>query len=259
MYRSFEQQKLVGLPSENSSNVSSGKDATGQNYSLTEIVANVITAIQPMIMEAVASAISATTETIMQEIKQNLHKARSVEDDVTSLKHEVCKNKSSNDKLEQYSRKENIKIFGLKENPNEDLEMKVIDLSKDIGVDIVADDISVCHRLPGGGKYPRPAIVKFVRRKTKVSIMKAKKNLKELPQRKDVFITDDLTRLRSKIVRYMKDDEKISKVWTIEGKIHCVMSVDGKDQKIKIDDLDDVQKLGWDEGKLEDLGLFLAL
>lgn len=56
-------------------------------------------------------------------------------------------------------------------------KLKLFNLSKYIGVDIVTDDLIIYYRLPRNGKHPRPAILIFVERKTKVTIMQGKKNL----------------------------------------------------------------------------------
>ncbi|KAK8389338.1 hypothetical protein O3P69_008818 [Scylla paramamosain] len=55
-----------------------------------------------------------------------------------------------NDKLEQYSRRENLRILGLEEEADETegvLEVKIIGLAGDIGVKLKTCDISVAHRL----------------------------------------------------------------------------------------------------------------
>ncbi|KAK8392392.1 hypothetical protein O3P69_014628 [Scylla paramamosain] len=59
-------------------------------------------------------------------------------------------NRYENDKLEQYSRKENLRILGLEEEEDETegiLEAKIIELARDIDVKFKTDDISVAHRL----------------------------------------------------------------------------------------------------------------
>lgn len=122
------------------------------------------------------------------------------------------------------------------------------------------NDISVCHRLRGNGKRPRPTIVKFVKRKTKSNIMKAKKNLKDKSQYKNVYINDDLSILRGKVVKMMKDDKSIQKVWTIDGKILCILEKeDGSLVKVTLDSIDDIPKLGWDAEREPDLRLYFAL
>jgi hypothetical protein len=46
----------------------------------------------------------------------------------------------------QYTRRETVKVCGLEEKANEDLEKEIIDIAKGIGVPLEREDISVIHR-----------------------------------------------------------------------------------------------------------------
>ena len=85
------------------------------------------------------------------------------------------------DELEQYTRKENVRIDGLPETGcNEDTADEVVKLARKVGVTITKNDTSVAHRLPGNrssGK-PRSIIAKFVRRMIKTEFMRKKSNLR---------------------------------------------------------------------------------
>ena len=78
------------------------------------------------------------------------------------------------DSIEQYGRRD----FGVQEEPGEDVHAKVVSVAEKAGVQISANDVSACHRLPGGGSGPKPLIAKFTRRATKHQLMKYKRNLK---------------------------------------------------------------------------------
>ena len=55
----------------------------------------------------------------------------------------------------------------------------VLKTAETIGEDLESRDISIAHRIPGKQGAPKPVIVKFGRRVTKVEIMRKKKELKE--------------------------------------------------------------------------------
>ena len=131
----------------------------------------------------------------------------------------------------------------------------------DIGVPISKASISICHRLGRAQRNsPRPTIVRFVRRVDKIAIMKAKKKLKEIPKWSKLFINDDLTKLRSLVVRELKLDPNVSKVWTTDGKINCIIQSDGnREEKVTIDNCYDVNRFGWMEERVKTLGLYLDL
>ena len=78
------------------------------------------------------------------------------------------------DANEQYGRRENVRIFGVKEQTGEDVYQQVADVLKGTGFEMCKSDISVCHRLPARGQSGEPIFVKFVRRETKLALMKKK-------------------------------------------------------------------------------------
>ena len=103
---------------------------------------------------------------------------------------------------------------------------------------------------------PRPIIAKFVRRDTKTAIMRNKRNLKGLDGYKSVFVNDDLTNMRSKLVYELKRDDSVTRVWTMNGKIMCIQEEDGKEVKKMIDSPDDLFKVGWTEEKVAGLAFY---
>ena len=81
------------------------------------------------------------------------------------------------DSNEQYGRRDNGRIFGLKEEADEDVYQKVVDVAMKVG-QISKTDISICHRVPSKNLINdegRPIIVKFERRQTKSGPMAHKK------------------------------------------------------------------------------------
>lgn len=86
--------------------------------------------------------------------------------------------KYEHDKMEQYSRRENLRISGWEEEEDESeevLEAKVIEHADTIGVKIEQDDISVVHRLGRPREGGRPVIVRFCHRKKRNEIMQNEK------------------------------------------------------------------------------------
>ena len=63
-------------------------------------------------------------------------------------------------------------------------------------------DVSVAHRLPSRAG-PKPIIVRFVRREDKTFLMRNKGKLRNREGPK-VYINDDLTLLRSKMLQTLK-------------------------------------------------------
>ena len=88
-------------------------------------------------------------------------------------------------RLEQYGVRDSVRIHGLAERV-EGSTAKVISLAADMGVTLKPDDTSIISQARAG--ECRPLIVKFVRRSTKVTFMKSKrepKSVRRLRQRHD--------------------------------------------------------------------------
>ena len=104
-----------------------------------------------------------------------------------------------------------MRIFGVQEEPGEDVYAKVVSVAEKAGVQITANDVSTCHRLPGGGSGPKPLIAKIVRRDTKHQLMKNKRNLKNT----NIFVNDDLTPIRAKVTRELRKRDDVAGVHTV--------------------------------------------
>ena len=124
--------------------------------------------------------------------------------------------------LEQYGRRNSIRIVGINEDDDETAEdtmQKVVDFvnEKIKNVSITKYDIDIAHRIGDKKKGKRQIIAKFVRRTTRLAIIRNRKVLKET----GFSIYEDLTsanRLALASIRKKMPDE-IDKAWTINGRI----------------------------------------
>lgn len=94
---------------------------------------------------------------------------------------------------EQYSRKNNIKVFNMKKRDKQNLREDFIDLiKKDLNVDLELRDVVAIHRLPSDRPGEKPIIVRLFNSDAKRNVMRAKKNLKN-----NVRFVDDITQKKS--------------------------------------------------------------
>ena len=64
--------------------------------------------------------------------------------------------------------------------------------------------------------------MRFVSRKKRKEVMQKKKVLKDKPEYAGVYVFDDLTTLRAKMLYYLKKKVPVvENAWTIDGRIHC--------------------------------------
>ena len=100
------------------------------------------------------------------------------------------------DNFEQSGWRENARIFGVEEEPDENVFAKVVSVIEKAGVTITAYDVSASHRLMGRSKGPKLLNSKFVRLDTKHQLMKLKKNLRET----STCVNDDCTSFKIGII-----------------------------------------------------------
>ena len=190
---------------------------------------------------------------IMGKLKDEIDVCREELKEMKKLKAQVVENRFNIDKMEQYSRKDNVRISNLPDphDSDEDTNQLVVKLAKDLGVEITERDISTSHRLGKNSvTYCRPVIVKFCRRDTKMKIMMKRKLLKDHADYDRVYVNDDLTKVRYKLCKQLREDSY--KAWTIGGKIFFK---DAAEVISTIDSFSDVCKLNWSEEKLTELGI----
>ena len=121
---------------------------------------------------------------------------------------------------EQYSRKSNVKIFGVKEEKSEDTKSKVIKIfNEKLGVSLQEKDVDVAHRVgklkPNKSEHSRSIIVKFIRREHKMDILKNRKKLRG----SKTVVSDDMCQDLQKVYNRIKNDFRVKESWTWFGKI----------------------------------------
>lgn len=236
--------------------------AFGNTESITNIetvVQGVLTRILPEIQNTIQNAVKDAL------VNFNLRMEKIETKMISKMQQIALIAKYDNDQLQQYGRRENFRVFGIPEDngENEDTDAKVINIAQLIGASIKPGDISVSHRL---GKKPistnsdpanpRPIICKMTNRNAKQRIFQNKKKLKEPEVINKIgyktFITEDLTPLRSKLLRKCKSATGVKAVFTINGTINCIMN---NDKKISVETPDDLWKLGFEDIDYNELGL----
>ena len=134
----------------------------------------------------------------------------------------VVKAERSMFSLEQYSRRDSIEIAGIPEEVGDDVEPSVINLLRNIDVEVEEDDIQACHWLKKGR-----IICKFVNRKSAESAKRNGKKLKDMDKNKlsfdakgKLYINESLCPAFRKIhwkSKKLYDGKLIDSFWTHNG------------------------------------------
>lgn len=214
-------------------NISSeGMEGRGLSKAAKDVCAAVMPGIANIKTAAVSAAVSEAVKDIANSLKQN-----------TAGMQKIClMNRYENDKLEQYMRRDNLRIFGLEEEANEDegvLEAKLIEAAADMGVKLESGDISTVHRVGKVGERSRTVIARFCHRKNRNEIMR-KKELKK--KNRNIYINEDLTHLRATIMKMIKERDVVKNVVTRDGRL--IVWLNNKQNPVEVDSPADLCKVG---------------
>lgn len=246
------------------------KDAMNTLISTQGPETDILSKLMPTFIHAVATAVSVAVGEVMERVmvKMEVRLEEKLKPVVAAsapgLEAAVRRLTYENDRLQQYSRRESVRIFGMKQADREtaeQVEEKVMEVVRDAGVQIKGEDIAACHRAGKIVNGARPILVKFVSRKKRRELMLQKKSLRGKDKYNGVFIGDDLTPLRSRLLGYVKRIPNVEKAWCIDGRIHCQKRVPtglppaDQPRPTVIETPDDLWKLGVDTVDYAALGL----
>ena len=182
---------------------------------------------QPEVKDSISSVIKSQVSdlvgSIVHGVLDGLKAAiSSLEHENAELKKRVSQLEATADAAEQYSRRNSLRIAGIPESLGEDTDEQVLDLARDIDVDISISDIDRSHRVgkPRTDK-PRDIIVKFATYRARRKMHKARATTKDRG-RKGVFLNEDLTRARSRLLfnaRNLVKSHRIRSAWSSDGTI----------------------------------------
>ena len=128
-----------------------------------------------------------------------------------------------------------MRIFGVQKEPGEDVNAKVVSVAEKTGVQITANNVITCHRLSGGGSGSKTLIAQFVRRDTKLQLMKNKGSLKKT----NIYVNDDFTPIKAKVTRELRKRDDVARVHTVNEKIIVFMQ---DNKKLVFENLYKLQK-----------------
>ncbi|XP_052704543.1 uncharacterized protein LOC128180457 [Crassostrea angulata] len=175
--------------------------------------------------------------------------------EIAGLRSEIEELSTRLDEMEQYSRRNCLKISGIPEEKNENTDTLVLNVFNNIMFKqkqdkIALESISRSHRVgrPASGRGPRDIIVKFVSYRDRAKVYGSKKNLKGYnnnpsKQTARIFINEALTHKRAHLyseARALVKQKKINSCWTFDGRVYVkLLGVNGK--KMVINSPDDLE------------------
>ncbi len=153
---------------------------------------------------------------------------------IENLKQELSETKQKmkeyHDTAEQYSRRNNLRIFGIEEKAHENTDEIVKNLAAEkLGIQLPEHAICRSHRV-GEQKddQHRPIIVKFVSYNVRNQLFQNKKKLKKTA----ITIREDLTKSRLQLYKAACKKFDYKNVWTSDGRVIAYDTATKKKQQI---------------------------
>lgn len=196
--------------------------------SLVELMARAVT---DPVAEKVSESVKNEVVKLRAELRDRDKKIKQMEERVDSLTSDI-------DQLEQYTRRNSLRITGIPETSEEDAVAKVMDL---VNVALHLDpplELSEVDRIHRAGKptssqsrKPRAILVKMATYRSRKRVMDLRPRTKE---QQGLYLNEDLTRKRESILysaRCLKRERKIQGAWSADGNI-LIRDEHGKIRKI---------------------------
>ncbi|XP_039275958.1 la-related protein 7-like [Nilaparvata lugens] len=187
-----------------------------------KLVKDVVSGVSSLVIEGLTASLNSAILQIVDLQKE----VSSLKEQLKLSDEKVKQSFDRADNLEQYQRRNCIRIFGVPEANKEDTDQLVIDVCKDkLGVNIELQDIDRSHRVgrrlavaASNTPPPRPRaiIVKFVSYRQRYAVFSQKKKLKGT----GVVIREDLTQRRIQLYNSMVEKFGYKNVWSFDGIIY---------------------------------------
>lgn len=184
------------------------------------VIDDIISKLSDKIREVVETAV----RTAMTAANEELASLRSEVTKLTGRLQEVeCKLGDRTDELEQYQRRNNLRIFGLAETQDEDTDQLVLKMCRDkLDIDLPVTAVCRSHRVgrqpepaPDGRSRHRPIIVRFTSYRERRRVFDAKKRLKG----SGFTIKEDLTSRRLEVLQKAASYFGPRNAWTRDGRV----------------------------------------
>ena len=207
---------------------------TGQDFSQRISEADVLriaTAVKNLMAEEVNNMVDAKVKTLVVCVQ--------------TLADENIKLHKKIDDLEMYSRKNCVRIFGVKEDKT-DTDAAVKEIAEKLEVPLAEKDLVVSHRVgEKSDTKPRSIIARITNYETRHKLIKESRNLGDIEGFEQVSVNQELTKARAKVAyecRKIVKEGRAKVTFTWDGKIFIVDNNEEKHLVTAMDDLIRIDK-----------------
>lgn len=166
---------------------------------------------------------------------------KTVQDRINSLEDKCSSASALINHLEQYSRRNCLRVFGIEELPNENTDDAITSLASNyLGFNLDVSEIDRSHRIgkKEQGK-PRAIIVKFQNYKARERCLKNRRKLKGTK----IVIQEDLTKANHQLLQATKSNPLVKSAWSYDGNIIALINKNGNEFTKRIYGPSDLKRL----------------
>lgn len=194
--------------------------------SITAIVQMVSAAMEPKL----ASIVNDSVQNVIALMNADLEEVKKVNVDLQQqndkLTRTVLNLQTQMDDIEQYSRRNCLRVAGIKEDASENTDTVILKLAGDMGVNLTLADIDRSHRVgrPGNPSgRPRHIIVKFTTYRARAAIYRNRRTMMANPLLNNIYVNEDLTAYRSELLfraRQAVKQKQLLGAWSYDGRLY---------------------------------------
>ena len=176
------------------------------------------------VKEEIADLVVSKLSVVIDKLQQSLAEKDTI---IAKLEQRVSDAEKKLDDIEQYSRRTSVRITGIREQSHDNPNEEVKKLFQHLGVSPHVNRVHRVGPIRNDGTS-RPILCQFTNYPDRALILSKRSILKnDFP---NVYVNEDLTRARSKILyqaRCKKRANKIKDCWSADGRI-CIKDKDNK-------------------------------
>lgn len=199
-------------------------------------------------MEASLDLLSSQYDTVLQSLEIQKTELKDIRKETCDLADQLATSnarlqqlETEVDKLETYSRRNNIEIHGIKQSANEDLNVVLASIADKLQLPVPDEnEVDAVHRIKGKPSKEPPILVKFFKRATREKWIEKRTALRD----EDIFINENLTYSVKKLhwlTKCAAKEKQYRFVWVRNGRIYMRKMEGGT--VIRIDKEEDLAKI----------------
>lgn len=194
-------------------------NAKADDAHIEELINKVCENFMDKLESKISSSLDQLNDTIDKKFADLKSSVNILDKTINSIQTGLKSLEGKNDLLDQYNKRNNLRVHGITECENEDVLQVLLDfINSDLNVSCNLNDIDSVFRIgkTKNLKYSRIIHVQFVTNIKRNEVFAAKKKLKN----KNISIFEDLTKCRYELLKLAKKKYGNKQAWSTGGNIY---------------------------------------